>query len=801
MTRTGQPDWDLRLVPAALGSWLVAILVLLTPSPSSSAVSAVAIAPPGAIAVVVLGALLRSPSRIRWRQGPALGVLVTSAALLVVGVAAWTATAPEATAIVDRAAAARHLVVAEVRVDGDPVRREARVRGPWRGPEFVDSSARLRSVDSPDGSWTMDVPILLRLEVEPAAMPPPGTLLKVTGRLASVDWSPQVTGILTAQRPPEVLAAPAPWQQAVTAVRTGLRASLADVPADAGALVAGLAVGDESLHPEGLDEAMRVSGLAHLTAVSGGNIAIVLGAVVLLGRLVGLPVALRAVTGGLAVLGYVLIVGPEPSVLRAAGMGTVAVLALVVGGRGRGLSALAATVVVLLVLSPPLALSLGFALSVAATAGLLVIAPALRTRMHRLVARGPLRDRPRIAQTLGDAIAVTFAAQLATAPLLASLGQGLSTVAILANVLASPAVAPVTLLGVLAAVTSPVLPPLAVLCAHLAAPPAAWISWWATTLADVPAATLPWPGGIGGALAAIAALIAGTWVVRVGSRRGWPLRTAGLVVLVVAFVIAVRPPDRAGWPPPQWRAVACDVGQGDAMVVSTRPGAALVVDTGPDPDLIDECLTDLGIAEIDALVLTHFHADHVEGVPGVLRGRRIHSVLVSPLREPLSQAQRVDSWLARDGLTARVARAGQVSRFADDVTGRIVWPERIIREGSMPNNASVVLDLQVRGVRMLLLGDLEPAAQVALRARRGPQAYDVVKVPHHGSRYQDPRLASWTGGRIAVISVGRDNDYGHPAEETLTAWQSVAARVARTDRDGDVAVVHRDGQLGVVTRE
>ena len=119
----------------------------------------------------------------------------------------------------------------------------------------------------------------------------------------------------------------------------------------------------------------------------------------------------------------------------------------------------------------------------------------------------------------------------------------------------------------------------------------------------------------------------------------------------------------------------------------------------------------------------------------------------------------------------------------------------------MPNNASVVLDLQVRGVRMLLLGDLEPAAQVALRARRGPQAYDVVKVPHHGSRYQDPRLASWTGGRIAVISVGRDNDYGHPAEETLTAWQSVAARVARTDRDGDVAVVHRDGQLGVVTRE
>ena len=584
-------------------------------------------------------------------------------------------------------------------------------------------------------------------------------------------------------------------------VRVGLRDSVSGTSPDSGALVLGLTIGDESTQPEGLAEAMRVSGLAHLTAVSGGNVAIVLGVVIIIGRLLGIGVTIQALVAAGALLGYVLIVGPEPSVLRASGMGAVAVFALLVGGPRRGLSALSATIVVLLSLGPTLAVSLGFSLSVAATAGLLLVAPLLRRGIRRALDRFRLPTRSR--EALADAIALTMAAQITTAPILASLGQGLSLVAVPANVLAAPAVAPVTVLGLMAAITAPVLPPLAQVLGHLAAPFAGWIAWLARTFGGLDVATLAWPGGLQGAIAAIFAIIGVTVVIAIGHARRWPLRTLAVVVLAGMVVLWMRPPDRAGWPPPDWLAVACDVGQGDAMVISTGPGRAIVVDAGPDPDLVDSCLDDLGIAHVDVLVLTHFHADHVEGAPGVLDGRSVDRIVASPVAEPVEQVARVRGWVESAGLVVESVWAGESGVLGDPATPvswRVLWPARVITEGSVPNNASIVLDIRTGGVRLLLLGDVEPAAQAALRGARGTQAFDVVKVAHHGSRYQDPRLASWTAGRIAVISVGVDNDYGHPAPETVAAWESVAARIMRTDRDGDIAIVSLEGALGVVTR-
>ncbi|MFM9134727.1 MAG: ComEC/Rec2 family competence protein, partial [bacterium] len=163
-------------------------------------------------------------------------------------------------------------------------------------------------------------------------------------------------------------------------------------------------------------------------------------------------------------------------------------------------------------------------------------------------------------------------------------------------------------------------------------------------------------------------------------------------------------------------------------------------------------------------------------------------VVTSPLREPPEQAQRVEEWLA--GVPTTVARAGAAYDIGDDVRATVLWPQRIIRgSGSAPNNASVVLLVDVRGVRILLLGDVEPAAQVALRTSLDPDGIHIVKVAHHGSRFQDPVLPAWTGSRAAIISVGAGNDYGHPAPETVQAWQWAGAVVARTDEHGDVAVV------------
>lgn len=785
--------WDLRLVPAAIGSWLVSVFVWWIPVPLGPVLW-------GAVAgvVVAVSALFAAGGiRRRW------WIWVTVLAISITTIATIWAVAPERDGPLHEAIAAGVIADVEVTVEGEVRSSEVSAMGPRRGPARYTARARLHRLESRLGDWLIEAPILLRVSVDDSLIVP-GSRVSVRARLSSAQFTTRAVAVVHAMESVEVLQSPSPLDRALHDVRVGLRDSVAGTPPDAGALVLGLTVGDESTQPEGLSEAMRISGLAHLTAVSGGNVAIVLGVVIIIGRLLGTGLTIQAIVGGFALLGYVLIVGPEPSVLRAAGMGTVTVVALLVGGPRRGLSALSATIVVLLILAPTLAVSLGFSLSVAATAGLLVVAPFLRRGIRRSLDRLALPDRAR--EALADAIALTMAAQITTAPILATLGQGLSLVAVPANVLAAPAVAPVTVLGLLAAITASVLPPLAQAFGHLAAPFAGWIAWLARTFAALEWSTLSWPGGLGGALAAIVVITGVAAVILIGRARRWPLRTLAVVGLAALATLWLRPPDRMGWPPPDWVAVACDVGQGDAMVISTGPGRAIVVDAGPDPALIDSCLADLGIGHVDLLVLTHFHADHVEGTSGVLDGRSIDRILVSPVEEPVEQVQRVRTWIESAGLELEPVWAGESGEFGDQqaavsaVSWQVLWPARVITEGSIPNNASIVLDVSVARTRLLLLGDVEPAAQAALRGSRGDQAFDVVKVAHHGSIFQDPRLAAWTAGRIAVISVGADNDYGHPAPETIAAWESVAARIMRTDQQGDIAIVNDAGRLGVVTR-
>jgi competence protein ComEC len=791
---------DLRLVPAAITSWLACIVVLVSRPPVTLLLGGALVVCLGVLAWLLIGAG-RGSHRGRW-------VAVTFLSSLVVVISAFISVLPERQGPLIDAVDARVIAMVEVTIDGPVERRQSRVRGSRLGPPSWQARARLHEIDSRLGRFDLEAPVMIVIDpddiilIDPAFAP--GTRVRVQVRVQSAEFTPQFAAVLRAESAAEVIGEPSWWQRIVHSVRSGMRAAVAGTPVDAGALVAGLAIGDESTQPVELGEAMRVSGLSHLTAVSGGNIAIVLGVVIIIGRLLAVPVVLRTSIGALVLVGYVLVVGPEPSVLRAAGMGAVTVIILITGGARRGVSALAATVVGLLILAPVLALSLGFALSVAATAGLLVLSPHLRLFLRRhLEPLERIKVSERLREAIADAMALTMAAQITTAPILASLGQGLSMVAVPANVLAAPAVAPVTVLGLLAAVAHPILPPLGELLGRLAAPFAGWIAWWAHTLANAPGATLAWPGGLSGASLAVLALLGGFAVIRFGRRHHWPLRTITVLALAGVAVVMLRPPDRAGWPPPGWIAVACDVGQGDAFVVSAGQGRAAVVDAGPDPDAIDSCLADLGVDTIEVLVLTHFHADHVEGVPGVLQGRQVDSLLTSPLREPVEQAERVESWATREEVpmtTVRTGDTGQVGVGEESVSWRVLWPSRVIREGSVVNNSSVVLDVRTRGIRLLLLGDVEPAAQAALRGSRGSEAFDVVKIAHHGSRFQDPRLASWTGGRIALISVGADNDYGHPAPETLTSWLEVAAGIWRTDQSGDIAIVRREDALGVVTR-
>ena len=287
--------------------------------------------------------------------------------------------------------------------------------------------------------------------------------------------------------------------------------------------------------------------------------------------------------------------------------------------------------------------------------------------------------------------------------------------------------------------------------------------------------------------------------------RGWrPWRDRRIVlglVLALALALVISHGRDARWPPPDWVVLACDVGQGDGLLIRA-PGSveALLVDAGPEADRIADCLHDSGVERL-AVLVTHFHADHIDGLSAVLGRWPVSVVLTTPVPEPAEGASQVVQQARAAGAPLRLVRA-QDRLIVAGVALDILWPARAMEE-SPANNASVVAVAQVPTasgpVRVLLTGDVEPEAQSVVMARPAPDA-QVVKVPHHGSRYQVPRFAQWSGARIALFSVGRDNDYGHPSESTLHQYRGAGARIGRTDQQGDLAVVAIPGGLALVSR-
>jgi competence protein ComEC len=470
-------------------------------------------------------------------------------------------------------------------------------------------------------------------------------------------------------------------------------------------------------------------------------------------------------------------------------MGSVALLGLGSRGADQGVRALGVAVFALLLVDPWLALSAGFGLSALATAGILLLGPPMRDALRHWL--------PRWA---AEAIAVPLAAQLACTPLVAGISGQVSLVAVAANLLAAPAVAPATVLGLLGGVVGLAVPVAGRLAGTVAGLCASWIITVATHLAQLPTAAVAWsaaPASL--ALLGVACLGTAVVVPHVLRRARRCLPSALLLVAVV-----LRPLPTPGWPPPGWVLVACDVGQGDGLVLNAGGGRGVVVDTGPDPRAMDRCLGRLGVTALPVVVLTHFHADHVDGLPAVLADHRTGEVDVTATEDPPQGAREVRRWAAAAHVPERVPPLGE-ARTVGPLTWQVVGPVRPPapashgEEGTVANNASLVLLVATRGVRILMGGDMEPEAQQAL-ARALPGLHvDVLKVPHHGSRYQDPALLTSLGARLAVVSVGKDNDYGHPAPSTLQLLRGAGMRVERTDEHGDVAVTVRGGHLGVRT--
>ena len=396
-------------------------------------------------------------------------------------------------------------------------------------------------------------------------------------------------------------------------LRSGLRASVDHAPPDARGLLPGLVIGDTSRTPEDLTAAMRATGMTHLTAVSGSNVAVVTGLVLGLCVLVGVPRRLRPVLALVGLAGFVVLARPEPSVVRAAVMGAIGLIGLSRSRRSAGPPVLGAAVVVVLVVDPWLARSFGFALSSLATLGLLLFT---RPWGDAIGARLP----PRLSG-LGPALAIPVAAQAMTAPVIVLLQGSVSVVGIVANLLAAPLVPVATVAGVAAALTSVVWARGAALIAWGGVVPTTGIAQVARRFAEVPGGTLPWPDGAPGALllAALTVVVLLTGRALASGVAAHPVLAVGAALLLAAALVPTR---AVTWPPEGWRVVVCDVGQGDAIVLRSGPHRAVLVDAGPDPPLVDRCLSQLGVDTLDAVVLTHFHADHVDGLSGAVDGTR-----------------------------------------------------------------------------------------------------------------------------------------------------------------------------------
>ncbi|MDQ0734941.1 ComEC/Rec2 family competence protein [Arthrobacter agilis] len=577
-----------------------------------------------------------------------------------------------------------------------------------------------------------------------------------------------------------------------------------------GGLLPGMALGDRiGLEPD-LEADMRTTGLTHLTAVSGANCSYVVAFAFLGLRTVRLPRLPAAVGAVGALICFVMLVRPEPSVLRAAVMGAIGVAA-VLSGRGRvSLTLLMLSVIILLAADPWLSVSFAFMLSVAATLGLVTAGPAVVETLERVM--------PRI---LAQLLAIPLTAQLFCTPILVLIQPSLPVYALPANILASPVVPGITLLGMLAVLALIVAPVVAHPLVIAAQWGTRWVAGIADTLSAAPAASLPWlpgvPGAIVAGLVSVAllllirrdALVARWGRTRRASRvqadhedtaptptrscprrpRAWILAVLGAIVClaaVAALAGRARVPEGRSW-----IVTMCDVDQGDAVVVRTTPGHALVVDAGPDPEALDRCLDALRIEVIDALVITHLHDDHYGGVEGAVRGRVLSALYYSTGEDHLPRE--VEKAAAAAGVRAARLDSGSALHLPP-LRIDVLWPP----EDAAPpeeNNASAVLEVvaptTAGSITILLLGDLEEDAATSLLTATpslSTKGVEVLKIAHHGARNGGTALLEAVHPRLALISVGEGNDYGHPHPTILDALERSRIATARTDELGTVLV-------------
>jgi competence protein ComEC len=684
-------------------------------------------------------------------------------------------------------------------LSSDPITTQKRNALDWSSAQVVRFTMQVDEVNVHGTKSKLRMPVMV-FSSNPEVLAKsegliPGQKVAFTGKLSAPLPGRAIAGNLTLTEPLKFLVGPPKYQWLAAQLRVGLHRSLVGTSPAAQGLVPGLALGDSSkLTPE-LADAMKAAGLTHLIAVSGTNVTLLVVVAMSLFRRSRVTRNYRYFLVILVLAAFVVIVRPQPSVLRAAVMGLVALFASYARSPKSPIPALCLAILVLIAIDPWMAVSYGFALSVGATFGLLLWSKRIFRFFDSHISK-------RVPLWVVETLVVTICAQAAVFPLMVALGSKLSLATIPANMIAVPLAGPTMLIGVLAALATPISPPVAHLIAITAALPANLIAKVAQLASQVTWLTIPWPHGLVGVLFSLLLVLSGVHIALVWRSLSIAKRSTITSVGITMFALLWIAPtvSLSNWPDPDWVMVSCDVGQGDAAVVKVGPHSAVVIDVGGDPDLVDHCLKRLHITTIPVLLLTHFHADHVGGLEGVLRNRKIGQIRISPLADPPATTKFVTETLHRNHLSASVMTFPEEFQI-NSVNFKCIWPRRLILgQGSDPNNASVALLVKTQGKTIFMTGDIEPAVQNEIMRDLGSIQVDVIKVPHHGSRNASAPFVTWVHASLALISVGAKNDYGHPASETIALYEMTGSKVFRTDTQGDLAVIVSGAKLRVATQ-
>ena len=586
---------------------------------------------------------------------------------------------------------------------------------------------------------------------------------------------------------------------AIIDLRSDLTSSLQQaLPEPEASLSAGILLGARSALPHDLRDDMDATGTSHLVAVSGQNITMLAAAVIaafawLLGRRRACWLAL------IAILAYAAFVGAEASVVRAGIMGAVFILSIAFGRQNSGWVALLLAAAIMTALDPQIVHDVSFQLSFAAVLGLVLVASPLRERMEASLDHAPsIRDFP-LTRPASELLAMSIASILFTLPITAVNFHQVSIVAPITNLLVVPAFAAVAATSALVAVSGIASPYLADLLAWLAYPPAAYMASTIEAFANLPTASV----AVNGVSTPHAIIYYGALAALVHRLR-YPAfrlpeppvlqptvrRSLSVVALALLLALASTLVWLAATSPTTERlsVTVLDVGQGDAILIATPSGNRALIDGGPNEAVLKSALgrhLSFHDRRIDLVALTHPQSDHAGGLPAVLDDYDVDTVLQTPREAESGVAREWQSLLEDTDTDVIEAVRGQSINLGDGVRIEVIHPNAST-SGSL-NDASLVLRLTHGGFSMLLTGDLGPTGEAVVERSGAHLDSTVLKVAHHGSRTStSAEFLAAVDSSVAVISVGKDNRFGHPAPETLERLGDIQS--FRTDQDGDITI-------------